>query len=135
MGKVKGTPAIVLIDGVCVLCSRSYRFVTRRDDIHHFRFVTIQSPEGHALTERFGVNPQKPDTFVLITGQRAYFRTDAVLRILCKLPWWRWTAIFRIVPPFIRDAVYNTVARNRYRWFGQLDVCMIPGQSDTGHKR
>src|SRR5215207_8791868 len=119
MDDAEEIPVIVLIDGVCVLCSRSYRFVTRRDDAHHFRFLTIQSPEGHALAERFGVSPEKPDTFVLIAEQKAYFRTEAVLRILCEFPGWRWTSVFRIVPPFIRDAIYNFVARNRYRWFGQ----------------
>ena len=126
MGQAKDTPAVVLIDGVCVLCSRSYDFVIKRDSFHQFRFVAIQSPEGRELAKRFGVDPDQPDTFVLVTGPKAYFRTDAVLRILSKLPWWHWAILLRLIPKFVRDAIYNVVARNRYRWFGQLDVCVIP---------
>jgi predicted DCC family thiol-disulfide oxidoreductase YuxK len=118
MGQAKGTPAVVLIDGVCVLCSRSHDFVTKRDSSHRFRFVAIQSPEGRELAKRFGVDPDQPDTFVLITGSKAYFRTDAVLRILSKLPWWHWAILLRLVPKFVRDAIYNVVARNRYRGLG-----------------
>lgn len=125
MHNVETQRTIVLIDGVCVLCSRSYRFVKKRDRTGQFHFLTIQSPEGHALALCSGIDPQRPDTFVVIEWTEAYFRSDAVLHILVKLPGWQWTGSFRIIPPFIRDAIYDFVARNRYRWFGQLRSCMI----------
>jgi predicted DCC family thiol-disulfide oxidoreductase YuxK len=116
----------VLFDGFCVLCSRWYRFVTARDRNHRFRFVAVQTPEGRTLAERFGVDPDNPGTFILLRGDRAYFRSDAALRILAELPRWGWTIVFRALPTALRDALYNVIARNRYRWFGRLDTCTIP---------
>jgi predicted DCC family thiol-disulfide oxidoreductase YuxK len=117
---------IILYDGVCILCSRSYRFVTRRDSAQQFRFVAIQEPEGRAIAERFGIDADNPDTFALIDDGVLHTRSDAALRILSSLPYWGWTAALSIIPSAVRDAVYNIVARNRYRWFGKSDVCMLP---------
>jgi predicted DCC family thiol-disulfide oxidoreductase YuxK len=63
-GDTTSTPHIILFDGVCVLCSRWVRFVTARDRDHRFRFVAIQWPEGRALAQRFGIDPDNPDTFI-----------------------------------------------------------------------
>ena len=81
--------AIVLIDGVCVLCSRWYRFVTARDRAHRFRFVAIQQPEGRDIAKRYGIDPDNPTTFILLDGGVAHIRSDAALRILGQLPGWR----------------------------------------------
>lgn len=121
----------ILFDGVCVLCSRAYRFVTLRDNAKQFRFVAIQDAEGRALAERFGIDPDNPDTFALIDEDALFTRSDAALRIAAALPGWGWTRALRIVPRALRDWVYGSVARNRYRWFGKLDVCMMPPRSDT----
>jgi predicted DCC family thiol-disulfide oxidoreductase YuxK len=118
--------SIVLIDGVCVLCSRSYRFVRARDRDRRFRFLAIQQPEGRAIALRFGIEPDDPATFILVEAGVAHVRSDAALRILGQLPRWRWTRAMRIVPRGLRDWVYDLIARNRYRWFGRLDVCMLP---------
>jgi predicted DCC family thiol-disulfide oxidoreductase YuxK len=123
---------IILFDGVCVLCSRWYRFVTARDRAQRFRFVAIQSPEGRALAGRFGIDPDNPDTFALISGDTAYLRSDAALRILRELPRWRWSAVLRAIPAPVRDALYGIVARNRYRWFGRLDACALPDAGRPG---
>jgi len=117
---------VVLIDGLCVLCSRSYRFVKLRDRAGQLRFVTVQSSEGRALAHRFGIDAESPDTFLLIRQARAYSRSDAVLLVLGQLRGWRWSMSFWLVPRFIRDQIYNMVVRNRYRWFGRRDVCLIP---------
>ena len=122
----EGSHHIILFDGVCVLCSRWYRFVTARDRAQRFRFVAIQSPEGRALAGRFGIDPDNPETFALVAGDSAYFRSDAALRILRELPRWRWSAALRVIPASLRDALYGVVARNRYRWFGRLDACTLP---------
>ena len=123
------TSQIILFDGVCVLCSRWYRFVTARDTAHRFRFVAVQWAEGRSLAEKFGIDPDNPETFILIADDKAYVRSDAALRILAALPRWRWTAVFRVIPATLRDGFYNVIARNRYRWFGRLDVCMLPEKS------
>lgn len=118
--------SVILFDGVCVLCSRWYRFVTARDPNRRFRFVAVQSAEGRTLAEKFGIDPDNPETFILVADGRAYVRSDAVLRILAELPRWRWTIVLRAIPEALRDALYNVIARNRYRWFGRLDVCVLP---------
>jgi predicted DCC family thiol-disulfide oxidoreductase YuxK len=118
--------SIVLIDGVCVLCSRSYRFVRTRDRNRRFRFLAIQQPEGRAIASRYGIDPEQPATFILVEGGLAFVRSEAALRILAELPRWRWTRVLRIIPSELRDRLYDVVARNRYRWFGRLDACIVP---------
>jgi predicted DCC family thiol-disulfide oxidoreductase YuxK len=127
--------AIVLIDGVCVLCSRWYRFVTARDRAHRFRFVAIQQPEGRDIAKRYGIDPDNPTTFILLDGGVAHIRSDAALRILGQLPGWRWTALLRAVPEGLRDRFYDMVARNRYRWFGRLEVCILPASPEPQSDR
>jgi predicted DCC family thiol-disulfide oxidoreductase YuxK len=122
--------AIILIDGVCVLCSRWYRFVSARDISHRFRFVAVQQQEGRAIASRHGIDPENPTTFILLDSGVAHFRSEAALRILRELPGWRWTRVLRVVPRTVRDALYDLVARNRYRWFGRLDACILPTRSD-----
>jgi predicted DCC family thiol-disulfide oxidoreductase YuxK len=118
--------SIVLIDGVCVLCSRSYRFIRTRDRDRRFRFLAIQQPEGRSIALRYGIDPDQPATFILVEDDVAHVRSDAALRILGQLPHWRWTRVLRIVPLGLRNRVYDLIARNRYRWFGRLDACMLP---------
>jgi predicted DCC family thiol-disulfide oxidoreductase YuxK len=118
--------SIVLIDGFCVLCSRSYRFVKMRDRDRRFRFLSIQQPEGRAIASRYGIDPEQPATFILVEGGVAFVRSEAALRILGELPRWRWTRVLRIIPSALRDRLYDLVARNRYRWFGRLHVCILP---------
>jgi predicted DCC family thiol-disulfide oxidoreductase YuxK len=131
-GEVSNTQAIVLIDGVCVLCSRWYRFVSARDRTRRFRFVAIQAPEGRVIAQRHGIDPQNPTTFILLEGGVAFVRSDAALRILGRLPGWRWTWLLRVVPNAMRDRLYDLIARNRYRWFGRLDVCILPTSTSVG---
>lgn len=121
-----GEERIILFDGFCVLCSRLYRFVSTRDSSGRFRFVPIQSEEGRALAQRFGVDADNPETFVLIEGGRGHVRSEGMLRILRDLPGWRWTALLRGIPTAWRDRVYDLVARNRYRWFGRREACLVP---------
>jgi predicted DCC family thiol-disulfide oxidoreductase YuxK len=117
---------LILFDGICVLCSRGYRFVTARDPERRYRFVAIQSDEGRALASANNIDPDNPSTFILIGEGRTYVRSDAALRILASLPWWRWAAMLRFIPERWRDAAYDIIARNRYRWFGKRDTCLMP---------
>jgi predicted DCC family thiol-disulfide oxidoreductase YuxK len=118
--------SVVVIDGICVLCSRLYRFVSSRDHDGRFRFVTVQEPEGRALCQHHGIDPDNPATFILVEGDSGYVRSDAALRIVASLPGWGWTRLLRIIPRPLRDWAYDVVARNRYQWFGKNDVCLMP---------
>jgi predicted DCC family thiol-disulfide oxidoreductase YuxK len=117
---------LVLFDGVCVLCSRWVLFAAANDSEKRLRFLPIQGRAGRALAERFGLDPEDPQTNVVILGGRAHFKSDAALAVLDVLPRWRWCRAFRLFPRSLRDPVYDIVARNRYRWFGKREVCLAP---------
>jgi predicted DCC family thiol-disulfide oxidoreductase YuxK len=116
---------VILYDGVCVFCSRWIRFVASRDVKLRFRFTAIQSPYGTRLAQAFGIDPQDPDSNAVIHGGVARFKSDAALTVLSLLPGWGWARGLRLVPKPLRDAVYNLVARNRYRIFGRYEKCFI----------
>jgi len=117
---------VILYDGVCVFCSRWIRFVASRDTSRRFRFTAIQSGYGTRLAQAFGINPDDPDTNAVVHGGVAYFKSDGALTVLSNLPGWGWVRALRFVPKPLRDAVYNLVARNRYRIFGKYEECFIP---------
>ena len=117
---------LILFDGVCVLCARGCRFVSRRDRHGYFRYVPIQQAEGRAISEALGIDPDHPDSFAFVTNGEAFVKSGAALRIARELPWWGWVSVFLLVPRAIRDTIYDLVARNRYRWFGRTDVCALP---------
>jgi predicted DCC family thiol-disulfide oxidoreductase YuxK len=125
-GGIDSPHGLVLFDGVCVLCSRGCRFVSKRDRRHYFRFVPIQLAEGRQLAEQLGIDPDRPDSFALVANGRAYVKSEAALRIARELPSWQWTWIFHLIPRTIRDAIYDLIARNRYQWFGKREVCILP---------
>ncbi len=116
---------VILYDGVCVFCSRWVRFVAARDKEQHFRFTAIQSGYGTRLAQAFGIDPDDPDTNAVVHGGVAYFKSDAALTVLGHLPRWGWVRALRFVPKPLRDAVYNLVARNRYRIFGKYEACFV----------
>jgi len=121
---------VILYDGVCIFCSRWVRFVATRDTASRFRFTAIQSPYGTCLARAFDIDPDDPDTNAVVDGGVAYFKSDAALTVLSHLPRWRWTRALFAVPKPLRDAVYNLVARNRYRILGKFDACFVP-DADT----
>ncbi|HEX6751172.1 MAG TPA: thiol-disulfide oxidoreductase DCC family protein [Longimicrobium sp.] len=118
---------LVLYDGTCGLCNRSVQLILRHDRRGRFRFAALQSDAGRALLERHGLPTGEMDTVVLVEGGRAYTRSRAALRIARRMdaPWpvlWPLAAIPRVVA----DLVYDRVARNRYRFFGRTEACMLP---------
>lgn len=116
---------LIVFDGDCVLCARGARFVHERDAALRFKFVAIQSPFGRMLAARFGIDPDAPQTNLVIVNKRAFFKSDAALSVLSVLPRWRWTAIARILPRPLRNWLYDRVARNRYQWFGRKTQCWV----------
>ena len=124
---IDGVPdRVILFDGVCVLCSGGARFVIARDPDATFRFVTVQEPYGQGLAQRLGIDTAFPETNAAILAGRAYFKSDAAIEVLSRLPRWSWARVLRIVPRMLRDAVYDLVACNRYRMFGRTETCLLP---------
>ncbi|MEL7269469.1 MAG: thiol-disulfide oxidoreductase DCC family protein [Bacteroidota bacterium] len=119
---------LILFDGVCNLCNGAIQFVIKRDKKDTFRYAALQSDIGLQLMQERGIDPCKMDSIILIEPGVAYFtKSDAALRIGQDFGGlWKILALFTWVPRPIRDGIYDIIAKNRYRWFGRKDVCMIP---------
>ncbi len=124
---VNSKEPILLFDGVCNLCNAAVQWVLKRDRSNVFRFAALQSETGRTLLQRAGLSADNFDTVVLVEDDRVFTRSDAALEVARRLGgWWPALAVFKLVPRFIRDGVYNWVARHRYRWFGRREACMLP---------
>jgi predicted DCC family thiol-disulfide oxidoreductase YuxK len=124
---MKEDKPIILFDGVCNFCDASINFIIRQDKKTVFRFAALQSKAGQELLEKYRLPQTKINSFILIDRGKVYNRSAAGFKVYGKLPWyWKWTQIFWIVPRFITDAVYDFIAKNRYKWFGKKEECMIP---------
>lgn len=119
--------AVLLFDGVCNLCNASVQWVLKRDRKGVFKFAALQSEAGQELLRKFGFSPENFDSVVLIAGNRIFTRSDAALETVRRMGGlWSLSAVFKIIPRPIRNALYDWVARNRYRWFGRREECMLP---------
>jgi len=122
---------IILFDGLCTLCNRTVQFVIKRDPKVRFRFASLQSEVGKELLQRYD-QPMDLQTIILLEGGQAYHRSSAALRISRRLRGaWPLLYAFILLPPPLRDTMYNLVARNRYKWFGKQEQCMIPTPNDA----
>lgn len=118
---------IVLFDGVCNFCNNSVNFIIRKDNTDYFRFLALQSEKGKKIIERHNLDPENLQTIIFLEDGKIYTRSTAALRIARKLKGgWKLFYGFVIVPTFLRDVVYNIIAKNRYRWWGKQDSCMVP---------
>ena len=119
---------IILFDGVCNLCNTSVQFIIKRDKKGIFQFAPLQSDFAGQILENFQTSGLKTESVIYISGNKLYSRSSAALRIAKKLNTpWPVLYFFIIIPPFIRNWFYDLIARNRYKWFGKKESCMIPG--------
>lgn len=118
---------VILFDGVCNFCNSTVNFIIRQDRYQVFRFAALQSEAGQRILQLYHLPTNNFDSFLLLENGRVYHSSTAGLKLYNKLPWyWKWTQLFWIVPRPLRDAVYNFIARNRYKWFGKRETCMLP---------
>lgn len=128
---------VILFDGVCNLCNGGVNFALDHDSVGNFRFASLQSKVGQSLLIRAGKKPNDISSIVLVTPNEAYFKSDAVIRIAAKLegnpllPLMGTLGPF--VPRFVRNTVYDFVARNRYR-FGEADQCRMDFDNEYGSR-
>lgn len=121
------SPAVIVFDGVCLLCSRWVRFVLKHDRARRYHFASMQSESGRALLSAHGLDPESPLSFLLVEDGRGYTDSDAIARVLRGLDHWHWLSrVLLLVPRGLRDPVYRFVARHRYRIFGQSRSCFVP---------
>jgi predicted DCC family thiol-disulfide oxidoreductase YuxK len=121
--------SVILFDGVCNFCNSTVNFVLRQDKENIFLFAPLQSEAAQTLLKQHKLSKSNFDSFVFVDDDNVYIKSSAALKVMGKLAWyWQWTQLFWIVPKPLRDWVYNFISKNRYKWFGKQDQCMIPTQ-------
>lgn len=122
----------ILFDGVCNFCNASINFIIDRDSKGIFKFAALQSEVGQELLKKFRLKTNDSesrtfDSIVAIDGYKVYQKSDAALEIARRMDGiWKIFYVFIIIPAFLRNPVYDLIARNRYRIFGRTDACRIP---------
>ena len=118
---------VILFDGICNFCNAGINFIIKQDNKKHFRFAALQSDAGQKILQQHGLPTEGFESFILVKDGKVYQRSAAGLKVYNQLSWyWKWTQLGWIAPKFIRDGIYNYIARNRYKWFGKKEACMIP---------
>lgn len=118
---------IILFDGLCNLCNTSINFVIKNDKKRVFRFAPIQTNFGKTTLKKYHINTKDTDSIILIDEDKNYIKSTAALYIAKELSGaYPLLFCFMIVPKFIRNWIYDFVAKNRYKWFGKKVSCMIP---------
>ena len=118
---------IILFDGVCNLCNGSVIFMIKRDKKDVLRYAALQTEIGQEMVEKYKIDTSKIDSIILIDNDKYYYKSTAALRIARHLSGaYPLLAVFLILPAFMRDWIYDIIARNRYKWFGKKESCMIP---------
>ncbi|SEQ48733.1 Predicted thiol-disulfide oxidoreductase YuxK, DCC family [Hyunsoonleella jejuensis] len=119
---------LILFDGVCNLCNTSVQFVIKHDKKNRFMFAPLQSETGEKIIKYFNIDTSKVDSILLYTPEEGVVsKSTAALKVASKLGFpTNMLSVFLIIPPFMSNWVYDFVAKNRYRWYGKKDACMIP---------
>ena len=119
---------IILFDGVCNLCNSSVQFVIKHDKKDSFRFVSLQSDLGQKIIKHIGIDTSAIDSSILYEPENSYyFKSEAAFRILKDLSGiYKSLLVFSILPNSLLNYLYDYVAKNRYKWFGKKESCMIP---------
>lgn len=117
---------IILFDGPCGFCTRSVRFVIRHDKRKTFKFLPIQSDLGKTICRSANLNPDAPDTLLLVTPERIFSRSDAIIAIATQFGGpWRLTGLLKIFPKNLRDSLYRAVATRRHRLLPPATACSL----------
>lgn len=132
--------AVMLYDGLCGFCNKTVQWLTKRDRHDRFRFAPQQSSFAAAILARHGIDRErmlKDNSVYLVldldSGQeRLLTQSDVTVKLLMLLGGgWRVLGnLLRVVPRFLRNAVYRVAARNRYRLTGRYEVCPVPSEAE-----
>jgi predicted DCC family thiol-disulfide oxidoreductase YuxK len=119
---------IILFDGVCNLCEKSVQLIIKNDKKDNFRFVALQSELGEKIINYINIDRSKTDSIILYEpGYAYYYKSKAAFRIAIYLGgFYSIISLFRFFPVFLTDGIYDYIAKNRYKWYGKKDQCMIP---------
>ena len=127
MSETQHPERVLLFDGVCNLCNSSVNWIIDHDPAGKFSFAALQSDYGSARMRDFGADPAVLDSVVLIQNGKLYKKSRAALEVARQMKGlYPALYVFRLIPPFLRDLIYNWVAKNRYKWFGERNECRMP---------
>ncbi|WP_299099838.1 thiol-disulfide oxidoreductase DCC family protein [uncultured Winogradskyella sp.] len=127
--QITNNKQLILFDGVCNLCNSSVLYVIKRDSKNNFLFAPLESKIGTEIIKKFNIDTEKTDSILLYNPvkDKLTYKSTAALLIASRLGLpTNLISIFLIVPAFIRNWVYNYIAKNRYKWYGKKESCMIP---------
>lgn len=121
---------VILFDGVCNFCNDSVLKVIKYDTKNMFVFTSLQSDIGKQITQYLGIDTSKVDSIILYEPNISYdIKSSAALKIMNGFGGiWKLTQVFWVFPEGLRNIVYDYIAKNRYKWFGKKDACMIPSK-------
>jgi predicted DCC family thiol-disulfide oxidoreductase YuxK len=117
---------IVLFDGICNFCNQSVQFIIKKDPKGYYKFASLQSDIGQKFLEKYKIS-HDIDSIILIDNEECYFKSSAALHICRNLKGvWKLLYLLLIIPRPLRDFFYEIIAKNRYKWFGKRESCMLP---------
>ncbi|MCR9290311.1 MAG: thiol-disulfide oxidoreductase DCC family protein [Bacteroidetes bacterium] len=118
---------VLLFDGVCNLCNSSVQRIIQIDKDEKIKFASLQSELGQSFLKKFNLPTSNYKTMVLVEGEKYFIQSDAVLETLLKVGgFWSIFYVFKIIPKPIRNYFYSVVSKNRYKWWGRQESCMLP---------
>lgn len=116
---------VILYDGTCMLCNGFVQWVIKRDTKGLFKFGMLQSDTGQLVQQLV----PDTDSVLLYYSGKVLTKSSAALTILSNLRWYQWVIVGKLLPKGLRDTIYDWVARNRYRWFGKHEHCILPNEA------
>ncbi len=119
---------IILFDGVCNLCNDFVIKIINKDSENIFVFASLQSTIGKEIIDHLKIDTSKIDSIILYEPSVAYYiKSEAALKIMNEFRgFWKIMQVFTILPKPINNFFYDLIAKNRYKWFGKKESCMIP---------
>ncbi|MCH7409195.1 DCC1-like thiol-disulfide oxidoreductase family protein [Belliella sp. DSM 111904] len=122
---------IVLFDGVCNLCNSAIDFIIRNDKKNRFKVGALQDDRVKEILKNYQIDETYLDSLILVSGDQVYYRSTAALKIAKNLSGlWPILYGFIILPSFVRDPIYDWIAKNRYKWFGKKETCRLPTEEE-----
>ena len=129
MDQIPNNKLLVLFDGVCNLCNTSVQFLIKKDHNQKLMFAPLQGNTGKTISNNFNINLQKTDSIILYNPalDKIYIKSTAAIKIAKCLGFpYYFAVILYLIPPFLRNIIYDFIAKNRYKWYGKKENCMIP---------
>jgi predicted DCC family thiol-disulfide oxidoreductase YuxK len=127
MQRLDSNGRIIVFDGICHVCSGGVRFLARHRIEPPFELIPMQSAEGKALLDKYGIDTEDPSTFLVLDRRLVLTQSDASIHVMAAIGGlWRLVVVARVIPRAWRDWLYRLLARNRYRWFGRRATCYVP---------